>query len=198
MSPNKQKLVMHAFQRATLRSSKQLEALGLYRADIQTAQRERRIERVARGLYRKADAEVTENHSLVLAMQIVPKGVVCLLSALRYHVLTTQAPHVVWIAVPRGVWRPKMSSLRIVQYANSTLKSGMESHLIEGVQVRVTTPARTVADCFKFKNRVGLDVALEALREARRMKRCTIDEILTQARLCRVDNVIRPYLEAMS
>jgi predicted transcriptional regulator of viral defense system len=74
----------------------------------------------------------------------------------------------------------------------------MESHLIEGVQVRVTTPARTVADCFKFKNRVGLDVALEALREARRMKRCTIDEILTQARLCRVDNVIRPYLEAMS
>jgi predicted transcriptional regulator of viral defense system len=198
MSPNKQKLVMHAFQRATLRSSKQLEALGLYRADIQTAQRERRIERVARGLYRKADAEVTENHSLVLAMHIVPKGVVCLLSALRYHVLTTQAPHVVWIAVPRGVWRPKMSSLRIVQYANSTLKSGMESHLIEGVQVRVTTPARTVADCFKFKNRVGLDVALEALREARRMKRCTIDEILTQARLCRVDNVIRPYLEAMS
>lgn len=198
MSPNKQKLVMHAFQRATLRSSKQLEALGLYRADIQTAQRERRIERVARGLYRKADAEVTENHSLVLAIQIVPKGVVCLLSALRYHVLTTQAPHVVWIAVPRGVWRPKMSSLRIVQYANSTLKSGMESHLIEGVQVRVTTPARTVADCFKFKNRVGLDVALEALREARRMKRCTIDEILTQARLCRVDNVIRPYLEAMS
>jgi predicted transcriptional regulator of viral defense system len=198
MSPNKQKLVMHAFQRATLRSSKQLEALGIYRADIQTAQRERRIERVARGLYRKADAEVTENHSLVLAMQIVPKGVVCLLSALRYHVLTTQAPHVVWIAVPRGVWRPKMSSLRIVQYANNTLKSGMESHLIEGVQVRVTTPARTVADCFKFKNRVGLDVALEALREARRMKRCTIDEILTQARLCRVDNVIRPYLEAMS
>jgi predicted transcriptional regulator of viral defense system len=198
MSPNKQKLVMHAFQKATLRSSKQLEVLGLYRADIQTAQRERRIERVARGLYRKAEAEVTENHSLVLAMQIVPKGVVCLLSALRYHVLTTQAPHVVWIAVPRGVWRPKMSSLRIVQYANSTLKSGMESHLIEGVQVRVTTPARTVADCFKFKNRVGLDVALEALREARRMKRCTIDEILTQARLCRVDNVIRPYLEAMS
>ena len=198
MSPNKQKLVMHAFQKATLRSSKQLEVLGLYRADIQTAQRERRIERVARGLYRKAEAEVTENHSLVLAMQIVPKGVVCLLSALRYHGLTTQAPHVVWIAVPRGVWRPKMSSLRIVQYANSTLKSGMESHLIEGVQVRVTTPARTVADCFKFKNRVGLDVALEALREARRMKRCTIDEILTQARLCRVDNVIRPYLEAMS
>lgn len=198
MSPNKQKLVMHAFQKATLRSSKQLEVLGLYRADIQTAQRERRIERVARGLYRKAEAEVTENHSLVLAMQIVPKGVVCLLSALRYHVLTTQAPHVVWMAVPRGVWRPKISSLRILQYANSTLKSGMESHLIEGVQVRVTTPARTVADCFKFKNRVGLDVALEALREARRMKRCTIDEILTQARLCRVDNVIRPYLEAMS
>jgi predicted transcriptional regulator of viral defense system len=198
MSPDKQKLVMQAFQKATLRSSKQLEGLGLYRADIQTAQREQRIERVARGLYRKSEAEVTENHSLVLAMQIVPKGVVCLLSALRYHVLTTQAPHVIWMAVPRGVWRPKISSLRIVQYANSTLKSGMESHLIEGVQVRVTTPARTVADCFKFKNRVGLDVALEALREARRMKRCTIDEILTQARLCRVDNVIRPYLEAMS
>jgi predicted transcriptional regulator of viral defense system len=198
MSPDKQKLVMQAFQKATLRSSKQLEGLGLYRADIQTAQREQRIERVARGLYRKSEAEVTENHSLVLAMQIVPKGVVCLLSALRYHVLTTQAPHVIWMAVPRGVWRPKISSLRIIQYANSTLKSGMESHLIEGVQVRVTTPARTVADCFKFKNRVGLDVALEALREARRMKRCTIDEILTQARLCRVDNVIRPYLEAMS
>jgi len=198
MSPDKRKLVMQAFQKATLRSSKQLEGLGLYRADIQTAQREQRIERVARGLYRKSEAEVTENHSLVLAMQIVPKGVVCLLSALRYHVLTTQAPHVIWMAVPRGVWRPKISSLRIVQYANSTLKSGMESHLIEGVQVRVTTPARTVADCFKFKNRVGLDVALEALREARRMKRCTIDEILTQACLCRVDNVIRPYLEAMT
>ena len=197
MSPNKQKLLTSAFKGVTLQSSRQIEGLGLNRADIQAAGREGIIERVARGLYRKAEAEVTENHSLVLAVEKIPSAIVCLLSALRYHVLTTQAPHEVWVAVPRGVWRPKINNIRVIQYSGNTLHSGIESHLIEGVQVKVTTPARTVADCFKFRNRVGIDVATEALREARRTRRCAIDDILVQARLCRVEKVIRPYLEAM-
>jgi predicted transcriptional regulator of viral defense system len=198
MTPKKARLLVKAFQKATLLPSKELEARGLSRADLQTAVRDEMIRRVASGLYRFSEAEVTENHSLVQAVRIVPLGVVCLLSALRFHGLTTQAPHEVWLAVPRDSWRPKAKGIHLVQFAKNAFGEGIEDHKIEGVAVRITSPARTVADCFKFRNKIGLDVAVEALRDARRSRKCSVDDLLRQARLCRVAKVMQPYLEALS
>ncbi len=198
MNPHKKKTLMDAFRKATILPSRQLEGMGLFRMDLRAAVSEGLIERVTPGIYRRADADVTENHSLVEASERVPSGVICLLSALRFHELTTQAPPKIWIAVPRRSWIPKGPMLRVLQFAPGSMRTGIEEHEIEGRVVRVTSIARTVADCFKFRSKVGLDVAIEALREARRMRRCSVDEIMAQARVCRVANVIRPYLEALS
>lgn len=154
----------------------------------------------ARGLYGLADADVTEQHSLAEACKRVPLGVICLLSALHFHGLTTQLPSEVWLAVPRTAWRPQFDSLRLrlVFLSESMLRASVESHIVEGVTVRVFTAARTVADCFKFRNKIGVDVAIEALRELRRQKLTTPDELWREAKRCRVANVMRPYLEAIS
>ena len=198
MIPKKSKLLMQAFKTATLLPSQELEARGLNRADLQIAVREGMIHRVATGLYRFSEAEVTENHSLVQAVRIAPQGVVCLLSALRFHGLTTQAPHKVWLAVPRDSWRPQSKGIHLVQFAKNAFGEGIEDHKIEGIAVCITSPARTVADCFKFRNKIGLDVAIEALRDVRRSRKCSVDALLRQARLCRVSKVMQPYLEALS
>lgn len=198
MNPQKKKTLMNAFKKATVLPSRQLEDLGLFRTDLQSAVIDGLIERVAPGVYRRADADVTEHHSFVEAAERIPSGVICLLSALRFHELTTQAPHQIWIAVPRGNWIPKGPGLRVLQFAAESIRTGVEEHEIEGRVVRVTSVARTVADCFKFRTKVGLDVAIEALREGRRARRCSVDELMAQARVCRVANVIRPYLEALS
>lgn len=154
----------------------------------------------ARGLYGLADDDVTEQHSLAEACKRVPHGVICLLSALHFHGLTTQLPSEVWLAVPRAAWRPQFASLRLrhVFLPDAALRASIESHVIEGVTVRVFTAARTVADCFKFRNKIGVDIGIEALRELRRRKLATPDDLWREAKRCRVANVIRPYLEAVS
>ena len=146
-----------------------------------------------------ADAELTENHSVAAACKRVPRGVVCLLSALRFHDLTTQLPFEVWMAVHPKARRPKLDHppLRIVRFSGKSLSEGVEEHLVEGVSVRVYALAKTVADCFKYRNKIGLEVALEALREFWRDKRGTMDELWRYAEICRVTNVIRPYLESL-
>jgi predicted transcriptional regulator of viral defense system len=128
----------------------------------------------------------------------VPKAVACLLTALRFHELTTQAPFEVWIALPRGAWRPRLEypQLRVLRFSGASLAEGIETHVIQGVPVKVYNPAKTVADCFKYRNKFGLDVALEALRECWREKKTTIDELNRYAEVCRVRNVMRPYLES--
>jgi predicted transcriptional regulator of viral defense system len=145
------------------------------------------------------DAELTEHHSLAEAAKRAPDGVVCLLSALRFHELTTQAPFEVWLAIPAAARTPKSNSLplRIVRFSGNALTEGVEEHLVEGVPVRVYSPAKTVADCFKFRNKIGLDVALEALRETWRARRATMDELWRYAEVCRVGKVMRPYLESL-
>jgi predicted transcriptional regulator of viral defense system len=156
--------------------------------------------RTGRGLYMAADADISAHHSLAQAAKLVPHGVICLLSALRFHDIGTQSPHEVWMAVERTAARPRIDypPLRIVRFSGLSLSEGVEEHLMEGVQVMVTDPARTVADCFKYRNKIGLDVALEALKECRRSRRCEIDDLWRYAKLCRVANVMKPYLEAMS
>jgi len=124
--------------------------------------------------------------------------VVCLLTALRFHGLTTQSPHEVWLAIGSKTWLPQVDhpTLRFVRLSARALEAGVEEHSIEGVIVRVYNPAKTVADCFKYRNKIGLDVALEALRDCRRQRKCTNDELWHYAKICRVANVMRPYMEA--
>jgi predicted transcriptional regulator of viral defense system len=130
----------------------------------------------------------------------VPRGIICLLSALRFHGLTTQAPFEVWIAIDVKAWHPKVDNLplRVVRFSGEALAAGIEEHVIEQVHVRIYGAAKTVADCFKYRNKIGLDVALEALRDCWRLRRATMDELWTYAKVCRVANVMRPYLEAIA
>lgn len=157
------------------------------------------LERVARGRYRLAGTPRGEQHGLVLAALAVPNGVICLLSALSFHELGTQLPREVWVAIGRRARRPVLAfpPLRVVRFSDATLGIGVETHTLEGQTLRVTSVAKTLADCFKYRHKIGLDVALEALREAWRERRCTMTEILHFARVCRVERVMRPYLEAL-
>lgn len=156
--------------------------------------------RSGRGLYSLADTNLTENHSLAEACKRVPNGTVCLLSALCFHGLTTQAPFEVWLAIDHKARPPKddILSLRIVYMSGEALNAGVELHQVEGVTVRVYNQAKTVADCFKYRHKIGLDVALEALRQCWRERRCTMDELWHKAKICRVANVMRPYLESLT
>jgi predicted transcriptional regulator of viral defense system len=157
------------------------------------------IDRVARGLYAWPDADVGEHHTLAEVARLVPQGIVCLLSALRFHGLTTQAPQEVWLALSSKAWAPRIArpKIRLVRFSGRALTERIEEYRIEGVPVRVYGVAKTVADCFKFRNKVGLDVALEALRDAWRDRRTTMDELWQAASVCRMTNVMRPYLESL-
>lgn len=158
------------------------------------------MERAGRGLYRVTGGQVTEHHSLAEACKRVPSGVVCLLSALRFHGLTTQAPFEAWLAVDVHAWRPRVDHppLRIVRFSGKALKEGIETHPVEGVEVKVYSAAKTVADCFKYRNKIGLDVALEALKDYLRKYRGKTDDLWRYAKICRIANVLRPYLEALT
>jgi predicted transcriptional regulator of viral defense system len=154
---------------------------------------------LARGLYAPASFAPTERHGLAAATALVPAGAVCLLSALQFYGLGTQAPFEVWLAIDRKARKPAVSSppLRIVRFSERALTEGVERHLIEGVTVTITSAARTVADCFKYRNKIGLDVALEALRAYRSARR-SIDELARAAGIVHAANVMRPYLEAIA
>ena len=180
--------------------ARELAAAGIHRQVLTRLVAEGKIERVVRGLYRLADHSPSEHHGLVMASAAVPQGVVCLLSALQFHGIGTQLPSAVWVAIDRRARRPalKYPPLRVVRYTGAALTEGVQSHRIDGRTVRVYDVAKTLADCFKYRNKIGLDVALEALREAWRARRFTMDALDRYARICRVQHVMRPYLEALA
>jgi predicted transcriptional regulator of viral defense system len=154
------------------------------------------LERVGRGLYRAKGAPADEHASIAEACKAVPAGVVCLLSALRLHNLTTQSPFEVWLAIPVKAHLPRTGlPIRFARFSGAALSGGIETRLLEGVKVKVYRPAKTVADCFKYRNKIGIDVAREALRECLREGKATRDELWRYAKICRVTNVMRPYLE---
>ncbi len=157
------------------------------------------IEQHGRGIYQLADADMYAAHSLAVVSKAVPRGVICLLSALQFHELTTQLPHQVWLYVEHGRSTPKNPpvSLRVFRSKSELLSIGVECHMIEGVSVPITTPAKTVVDCFKHRNKAGLDVAIEALKDCWYDRKATADEIWRIAEINRVANVIRPYFEAI-
>jgi predicted transcriptional regulator of viral defense system len=156
--------------------------------------------RECRGLYRLVDSLPWSDPDLMLVARRIPKGVICLISALHFHDLTTQIPHQIDVALPQSSEKPRLAypPTRFVWMGPKSFCAGVELHEIDGVYLRVFGVAKTITDCFKFRNKIGLDVALEALREALRQKRCSIDEILGFARINRVERVIRPYLEALA
>lgn len=157
------------------------------------------LERSSRGIYTAADAELSEQQTIIEVSKRIPKGVICLLSALSIHDITTQSPFEVWTAIDSKARKPQLSDLpvRIVRFSGDALKDGMSFHVIDGVKVPVYNPAKTIADCFKYRNKIGLDVAIEALKEGWQDKRFTMDDIWSYARICRVQNVMKPYLESL-
>jgi len=177
-----------------------LAAQGIPRVYLSRLLAAGKLQRIARGLYVLPGGNVSEHRSLAEACKRVPKGVVCLLSALRFHELTTQSPFEVWLAIDEKAWRPCIDypPLRIVRFSSNAIESGVEQHHIDGVTIPVFTPAKTVADCFKYRNKIGLDVAIEALRDCWRSKGCTVDDLWKYAKVCRVQNVMRPYLESIA
>ncbi|RMF06871.1 MAG: transcriptional regulator [Alphaproteobacteria bacterium] len=179
--------------------SRDLERAGVTRTQLRRLVERRRIERIARGLYSLPGAVRDERSDLAEATRRVPAGVVCLLSALRFHGLTTQNPFEVWMAIDRKAWRPRVEHppLRLVYMSGDAFELGVEEHDVGGVRVRVFSAAKTVADCFKFRNKIGTDVAVEALRDFRRRFPKALEDVWRYAVVDRVTRVIQPYLEAL-
>lgn len=198
MPSERARLLALAKRRPVIRAA-DAAAAGIHSQQLTRLVAEGVIERIARGQYRLAGRPVTEHHGFALTAAAVPKAVICLLSALSFHQIGTQLPHEVWIALDRRVRRPSLQypRLHVVRFSGKALSEGIEAHRIEGETVRVYSVAKTLADVFKYRNKIGLDVALEALREAWRARRVTMDEISRYARICRVDEVMRPYLEVL-
>lgn len=181
-------------------TARDFQAQGIPREYLARRHRSGQFERIARGIYRQPEAEVTEHHDLAVAALCVGRGIVCLISALQFHELTTQIPHEVWLTIDRKAHRPQITGgtpLRIVRFSGAALEEGIEEHVLEGVRVKIYNPAKTVADCFKYRNKIGVDVAIEALRDVWRKRQASVSELMHYARVCRVANVMRPYLEAI-
>ena len=200
MRPSLKKQLHSAFRSATVLRPRELAVHGVNRVQLHAAVESGLLERPGRGLYMLPDAAVTVHHTFAEVGRRIPGGVLCLLSALRFHGLTTQNPHEVWVALGAKAWRPRSDTvpLRLVHFSGSALHEGFETHRIEGVPVKIYNPAKTVADCFKFRHKLGVDVALEALRETWRARRATMKELTHYAQVCRVAKVMQPYLEALT
>lgn len=201
MSQNQEqkKKVINLVKRRGVLRPRDLEQYGIQRAALQRLHHAGHVERVGHGLYRLAKSTANEQITMTEVCKRVPHGVVCLLSALRFYNLTTQAPFEIWLAIDVKARKPQTDlPMRIVRFSGQALSEGVENHKVGGVAVKVYSPAKTIADCFKYRYKIGLDVALESLRECLKADRCTVDELWHYAKICRVSNVMRPYLDAMT
>ena len=194
----KQKILELARQMGLIRP-RDVEAAGIHREYLLRLYRNGDLLRVGRGLYALPGAQTSEYISFAEVAKRVPNAVICLVSALEFHHLTTQIAHSVWIAIENKKWEPKFEypSLEIVRFSGPAFSFGVEEHQVDRITVKIYSAAKTVADSFKFRNKVGLDVALEALQETWRNRKATMDELWETAKVCRVANVMRPYLEAV-
>lgn len=195
----KEKILEFAGKKKTFRASEVQQELDLPRTYLSRLVEEGSLERVGYGLYSLADGDFNQAQSWIEVAVKVPKGVLCLLSALAFHELTTQNPFEVWLAVPRDAHRPKIEFVqtRVFRFAPRVYEAGIETHVIGGVEVKVYSAAKTVADCYYYRNTVGLDVALEALRDAWRKRLATMDELYHFAEVRNIKNVMLPYLNTL-
>lgn len=192
--------VLALVERQGIVRPRDVAALGLSPTHLQRLYEQGRIQRSGRGIYLSLDAQPDAHLSLSETALRAPTGVICLVSALEFHGLTTQLPHEVWLALPPRTYHPRSEwpPLRIVTMSGAAFTEGIEEYPLNGVAVRIYSPAKTVVDCFRFRNRLGLDVALEALRDIRRQRRATLDELWRLATVCRIGSVMKPYLEALA
>ena len=197
---DRKKKILNLAKELGLIRPRDVEATGIPREYLYRLCASGDLMRVGRGLYALPDTLTSESIALAEIAKRVPNAVVCLLSALQFHNLTTQVPHRVWIAIENKRWEPKFDypPIELVRLTGRAFSFGVETYKVDRVPVRIYTPAKTVADCFKFRNKIGLDVALEALRETWRSRKATMDELWEAAKVCRVANVMRPYLEAIT
>lgn len=179
---------------------KDLEVRGITRAQLSRLVRDGLVRREARGIYVLAQHAPTAEHTLAQVAKRVPEGTICLLTALRLHGLTTQSPAEVWIALSEKARRPRLDypRVRIARFAGDALTKGIEKRYVEGVTLRVYSAAKTVADCFKYRNKIGVDIAVEALRDFSRKHRGGASDLARFARICRVTRVMQPYLDAIA
>jgi predicted transcriptional regulator of viral defense system len=200
METTKVAKVLSLARQAGVIRARDLEPYGIPRAYLARLTETGKLQRLGRGLYMLADSTITTNHSLAEAAKLVPHGIICLLSALRFHGVTTQTPFEVWMAIDNKARAPsaKATPLRIVRFSGDALRAGVETHTIDGVPTKIYCLAKTIADCFKYRNKIGLDVAVEALRESWRARKCTMDELWRYAAICRVTAVMCPYLETFT
>ncbi len=198
MKPPIDRIVTLAGKEGLLRS-RDLAEHRIARTYLGLAVRRGLLAKVGRGLYAAPDEPVSERAALVEVCKRVPRGVLCLLTALRYHEIGTQSPADVWVAVRSKDRKPTSAhlGLRVVRFSERAMREGVSVSHIGGVAIRMTNPARTVADCFKYRNKIGMDVAVEALRDCRRKRLATVSQLAEYAKLNRVLNVMRPYLEAL-
>lgn len=196
----REKLVEYAQMRKVFRASDVERDLGLQRTYVSRLVKEGQLERVGYGIYALAGAEFNENQSVLEVAAKVPKGVLCLLSALRFHDLTTQNPFEVWIAIPRDTWIPKIDAvrLRVFSFSPKVYEAGIETQTTDAVEVKVYSPAKTIADCFYYQRTVGLDVCIEALQDAWRSRKVTMDELFHFAKIRNVKGTMLPYLNTLA
>jgi predicted transcriptional regulator of viral defense system len=192
--------VLNLVRRKGVLRPRDLDAYGIPREYLARLHRRGLVFRAGRGLYVDVNADLTANHTLAEVCKRVPDGVVCLLSALQFHGFTMQMPYQAWLAISRTMREPNEPALpiRTVRMTGRSFTAGVERHNIEGVKAKIYSPAKTVVDCFKFRNKIGLDVALEALRDCLREGKCSHDELWRYAKICRQTNVMKPYLESIS
>ena len=197
-APHERSVLRLARRRGLLRS-RDVVALGIPTVVLTRLARAGKLERTGRGIYTLAGRPGSANRSLAEVSLRAPRGVICLLSALRVHEIGTQAPFEVWLALPAGVLPPRLATpeIRVVRMSPASLTGGVDTIKVDGVIVPVFNAAKTIADCFKFRNKIGLDVALEALRDGWRERKVRIDDLWEYGRLNRVANVMRPYLESL-
>lgn len=193
-----QKILELAHQCGILRP-KDLQDAGISRIGLSRLSAAGQLEKVGRGLYRLPSAEISEHESLVHIAKRVPQAVFCLLTALQFHELTTQLPRQIWIAMPRGSHTPKIDypPVRMIQFTGEAYSEGIEIVERDNTKLRVYSVAKTLVDCFKHRNKIGLDVALEALKDAHAKNKLNMDELWHYAKISRVANVMRPYLESI-
>ena len=200
MKAPSQKLAIQLIEKLGLARPRELETQGVSRAQLSRLVDDGLVLRQARGIYVAARHAPTEAHTLAQVAKRVPEAVFCLLTALRFHSLTTQSPAEVWIALSEKARRPRLDypRLRVARFSGPALAEGIAEHSVEGVRIRVYSAAKTVADCFKYRNKVGIDVAVEALRDFSRKYRGSANELARCVRICRVSRVMQPYLDAIA
>jgi predicted transcriptional regulator of viral defense system len=198
-SSQSEKILNLAKSQSTIRTRDARE-LGIHPEYLRRLVEQGLLFKSGRGMYTYVDAEITEHHSLTVASQRVEHGVICLLSALQFHGIGTQAPFEVWIAIDIHARRPNSDvlSLHPIYMSGLALTMGIETHTLEGTPVRIFNLPKTIVDCFKYRHKIGLDVALEALRESWESRRCSMDKLWEYAKICRMSKVMRPYLEYLS